>query len=174
MCGGDDLFQFEKIVSKGWIAEQKAQFVPEPGVPFVSTNDILTSWYFSAIKAPIAIIVANMRERVPELPAHVAGNYILGISMKPEVYRTPAGVRKRLKAVVDGTPGCLPEFDITAERGYLISNWLSIQTFVDFPGCEQVQHSMVRMPTSGDYRGEGFMFSEWQTKVFSVSTCMQQ
>ena len=53
----------------------------------------------------------------------------------------------------------MPAFDVTADRGYLISNWLSIQTFVDFPGCEQVQHSMVVNPTSGDYRGEGFMFN---------------
>lgn len=158
-AGGDDGFQFERTVNKGWIAEQKAKFVPEEGVPFVSTNDILTSWFFSATEAPIAVIVANMRERIPELPAHLGGNYILGCIYKPGEYNTPAGVRKKLKDLVEGVPNCQPAVDITCDRGYLISNWLSIQTYVDFPGCEQVQHSMAINPKSGDYRGEGFMFN---------------
>jgi hypothetical protein len=48
----------------------------EPSVPYISTNDILASWFLSQNRdAVIGCLLADLRGRDPEIPSNMAGNY---------------------------------------------------------------------------------------------------
>ena len=65
-------------VDPAWVAQEKANAKQENRVPFVSTNDALTSWFFREMKSDMNIMVANFRGRKPsilDLDEQHAGNY---------------------------------------------------------------------------------------------------
>jgi len=48
-------------VDPAWVSQEKAKAKQEGRVPFVSTNDALTSWFFREMKSDMNIMVANFR-----------------------------------------------------------------------------------------------------------------
>ena len=88
-------------VSQSWIQEQKKLHVPTAEAPFISTSDIITSWYLSREKYEVGMMVADLRNRPDALrEAKVnssnAGNYIGIMPFKEDLYSTPAGIRSLL------------------------------------------------------------------------------
>merc|ERR1719325_560618 len=49
------------MVDEKWIKEQKAKHVPTKDAPYISTNDILTSWFFTETKCTEGSLVVNSR-----------------------------------------------------------------------------------------------------------------
>ena len=68
-------------------------------MPFVSTNDALTSWFFREMKCDINVMVANFRSRRPailDLTEHHAGNYEANVPYFPGDVERPALIRQSI------------------------------------------------------------------------------
>jgi hypothetical protein len=92
-------------VDPDWAAQEKARAKQEGQVPFVSTNDALTSWYFREMGSDINIMVANFRSRQPTvlgLSDQNVGNYEAIVPYFPGDIETPALIRQSIRGA-DGT-----------------------------------------------------------------------
>jgi hypothetical protein len=65
---------------------------------FISTNDILASWFFNEMKPDIAMVPVNYRNRFPGYSNQHAGNYQSNILFHEETYATPFTVRECVAA----------------------------------------------------------------------------
>ncbi|RHY24974.1 hypothetical protein DYB32_008584 [Aphanomyces invadans] len=82
-------------IDNEWIAAQKKAALPLK----VSTNDVITSWYFKLCRADVGFMVANTRDRYPNVDQNMAGNYNTVVGYQPEDYATPSLIRKSLQQV---------------------------------------------------------------------------
>jgi len=92
-------------VDPAWAAKEKTKAKRESQVPFVSTNDALTSWYFREMGADMNIMVANFRSRHPsvlDLSDHHVGNYEANLPYFPGDVETPVLIRQSIRDT-DGT-----------------------------------------------------------------------
>ncbi|WP_027183217.1 hypothetical protein [Desulfovibrio inopinatus] len=121
------------------VAEQKRTFQRNASIPWISTNDILTSWFLTRSQASMGAIAINARDRTPEIGTRHAGNYQLGFLLCPEEFEDPAGIRASVKAFSASTKsGC------TAGPGNtlaLISSWTQRYSDLHFgTGCRLLLH----------------------------------
>jgi hypothetical protein len=65
---------------------------------FISTNDILASWFFNEMKPDIAMVPVNYRNRFPGYSHQHAGNYQSNILFHETTYATPFTVRECVAA----------------------------------------------------------------------------
>ena len=124
-------------IDPDWIAQEKAKAREEGRVPFVSTNDALTSWFFREMKCDTNIMVANFRSREPaivELTDDHAGNYEANVPYFPGDVETPALIRlsilgpdREFRARRAGLPVTpIPTFGtLLRNRTAIITNWAS-------------------------------------------------
>ncbi|KAG9407780.1 hypothetical protein AC1031_021020 [Aphanomyces cochlioides] len=90
-----------RTISKDWIAREKAKAVADlPNVAFVSTNDVLTSWFFRQCNSVVGFMTINYRGRMKGLASHLAGNYTSWLGYQPEDYASPALIRESLTSNV--------------------------------------------------------------------------
>jgi hypothetical protein len=92
-------------VDPAWAARAKARAKQEGQVPFVSTNDALTSWFFREMGADTNLMLANFRSRQPSvlnLAEHHVGNYEANLPYFPGDVETPALIRQSIRNP-DGT-----------------------------------------------------------------------
>ena len=66
------------------------------GTSWVSTNDILTSWFFNLCQCDYAFMKVNFRGRMLDLSETHAGNYSDAILYRPEDFDQPILIRKSL------------------------------------------------------------------------------
>ncbi len=85
-------------VNMEWVAEQKRTFQGNSSIPWISTNDILTSWFLTKSKASMGAFAINARDRTPEIGTLHAGNYQLGFLLCPEEFADPAAIRASVTA----------------------------------------------------------------------------
>ncbi|MEK6197116.1 MAG: hypothetical protein N2B58_02935, partial [Desulfobacterales bacterium] len=87
-------------VDPAWVEQEKAKAKQEGQVPFVSTNDALTSWFFREMKPDTNIVLVNFRSRHPSvlnlLDYHV-GNYEANLPYFTGDVETPALIRKSIR-----------------------------------------------------------------------------
>jgi hypothetical protein len=67
-------------------------------VPFVTTNDILTSAFFTECGARIGMMGMDCRERLEGISIDLAGNYVTALTMDDETFSTPATIHKMLSS----------------------------------------------------------------------------
>ena len=89
-------------VSQEWIDEQKRLHVPTEHAPYISTNDILTSWFLRRGDYDVGYMVMDMRDRPSamdktRITSKHAGNYVSFLPMKKDIYSDPSGIRSILK-----------------------------------------------------------------------------
>lgn len=132
-----------RFVDIDWVTEQKKLF--NTGAQYVSTNDILTSWFFNNGTYTCGFMAVNLRGRVPSITQSLAGNYESGVHYFPHQYATPIGIRKALvnkaglRTSVFGS-----DFNTVFERlqgkAALATNWAGLHQDITLPGCQQVVH----------------------------------
>ncbi|MGL1862366.1 MAG: hypothetical protein OCC46_07570 [Pseudodesulfovibrio sp.] len=122
-------------VDSAWVAQEKAKAKQEGQVPFISTNDALTSWFFHTMKSDLNIMVANFRSRKPSilgLNDNHAGNYEANIPYFPGDVENPSLIRQSIsdvdsmfRAMRAGSPSTeIPNFlTLVRNRSALITNW---------------------------------------------------
>ena len=82
------------VVDPEWVTKEKAKQTGE--VPFVSSNDVLTSWFFDNMESDTNIMVANIRSRQPsvlDLSDNHVGNYEANVPYFPGDIETPVLIR---------------------------------------------------------------------------------
>ena len=62
--------------------------------PFISTNDIIASWFYKACSCEYGMMPLNFRNRFPEYTNQHAGNYMASVLFHPETYSNPYLVRE--------------------------------------------------------------------------------
>ena len=166
-------------VDPAWIAREKAKARDEARVPFVSSNDALTSWFFREMKCDINLILANLRSREPSvagLTEEHAGNYEANVPYFPGDVETPALIRQSLlgpdggfRARRAGSPETRPPGFLTSlrNRAAIITNWAGFARDVTLgadTGQEgaQPQQPQLHLPVM---RSEGMLTSIWNTGV---------
>jgi len=161
-----DLFITHLYIDKKWVQKKKIEHGKSnnacPDVPFISTNDILTTWVFQAMRPIACFMPCNMRGKLESKGAegdaptlNHAGNYVKDIWYCERDYATPALLRKSVeqfrRAAQPETrlPGAL-RILLDEKPLCMVTNWLSFTRDVDIKGCEQILH----MP-----------LYDWQTKL---------
>lgn len=132
------------------VEDAKAQASSNDSVPFVSTNDVLTSTLASMFKSCLCLMAINFRERLPDLSDSDAGNYEGGILLQPADYAQPELIRKTLRAgqatgiyrrAASDPPTPLPSFmQQLRARVSLVTNWASFAGDMVLDGCEVDLH----------------------------------
>jgi hypothetical protein len=124
-------------VDPAWALQEKSKAKQEGLVPFVSTNDAITSWFFREMKSDVNIMVANFRSRKPsilDLTEHHVGNYEANVPYFPGDVETPALIRQsirnadgRFHARRAGSPPTeIPKFlTLVRNKTAIITNWAS-------------------------------------------------
>jgi len=122
-------------VDSAWVAKEKVRAKQEEQVPFVSSNDVLTSWFFRKMNSDIHLMVANFRSRQPSilnLSEEQVGNYEANLPYFPGDVETPALIRQSIRGA-DGEfrakRSASPETEIPSawkllrNRVSIITNW---------------------------------------------------
>jgi hypothetical protein len=82
-------------IKSSWLNEQKASFsCADKDVRWVSTNDVLTSWFMKTSRASAGLMTVNARNRVTGLTSAHAGNYQVTFLYYPEEFAEPCDIRK--------------------------------------------------------------------------------
>jgi len=112
-------------------------------VPFVSTNDIITSWFMSRAGCADSLMAINWRNRLEGHTDLHAGNYGNVMLYQRDDHASPALIRKSLtnykRAVT--TKDELPGFWKTITTDYsLVTNWSSFAESNEIQGCQEEIH----------------------------------
>ncbi|KAI9334009.1 hypothetical protein BDR26DRAFT_590734 [Obelidium mucronatum] len=73
-----------KTIDPRWVETEKqkhlqsiASSIPShPAVPYISTNDCITSWFFKTTRSNVGMLSMNLRGKMPGILQHFAGNYL--------------------------------------------------------------------------------------------------
>lgn len=134
------------------VAAAKTAGAVDGGVPYVTTNDILTSTFFNECNARIGMMGFDCREKLEGIHKDLAGNYVSALVLDSEVFGTPARLRQMYstqpyKTTARKLPGWCGCFGGDANFA-MITNWLSFAgELVVLEGCEMAIHLPVKNPT---------------------------
>ena len=120
-------------------------------VPFVSTNDIITSWFMRETQCDYGDIVINMRGRLEGITDVSAGNYQCMIAYHKKDFETPMLIRKSVqnfKRVITGKEGIPGAFAYVRSRVALVSNWSSLAKPAFIKDCQEEFHVPINIRTS--------------------------
>mmetsp|Transcript_83248 Transcript_83248/g.269468 ORF Transcript_83248/g.269468 Transcript_83248/m.269468 type:complete len:401 (+) Transcript_83248:74-1276(+) len=131
-------------VNEEWVEAQKKVHEKSTEIPFVSTNDVLTSWFLKRGGYDYAMMMVNFRKRLCGLTETHAGNYEGEIHLWPEMFQTAGDIRRPLVNNFctgrDDAPGVSTNL---ASNIAVVSNWAGFGAELKLPGCQQVIHKPV-------------------------------
>ena len=133
-------------VDPDWVAQEKAKAKQESQVPFVSSNDVISSWFFREMESDMHIMLANFRSRKPDIldlnEQHV-GNYEANVPYFQGDIENPALIRQSIRDVDGGfrarragSPATeIPKFfTLVRNKSALITNWATFYRDVVLQG----------------------------------------
>jgi hypothetical protein len=136
-------------VDPAWVVQEKVKAKQEGQVPFVSTNDALTSWFFREMKSDMNIMVVNFRSRHPSvlnLSEYHVGNYEANLPYFPGDVETPALIRQSIRGA-DGafraSRAGLPKTEIPGfwtllhNKSAIVTNWATFYCDVNLQDNSQ-------------------------------------
>ena len=114
-------------------------------VQFVSTNDVITSWFMSRTGCGTGFMAINWRNRLEGHTDLHAGNYMDNIFYQKDDYTSPALIRKSMmeykRAVTKDVPVPGVWKMVTSTRCVaLVTNWVSLSKSNEIEGCEEEIH----------------------------------
>ncbi|GMI01315.1 hypothetical protein TrVE_jg13018 [Triparma verrucosa] len=135
------------------VAEAKAKGAKDGGVPYVTTNDILTSGFFNECNSRIGMMGIDCRDKVAGLGADLAGNYVSALSIDPDTFSSPASMRKMMsekpyKTVAKPMPSCMKWcVGMESNSFSMVTNWSSFAgEMISLEGYEMSVHLPVQDP----------------------------
>lgn len=156
-------------INNDWIKVRKAEAVeaPNSGVEYVSTNDVLTSWFMRLTKCDYGFINVNFRKLIDlhnlQENELLAGRYVHHILFRPSNFATAAAVRRSIPTVQEKKK-CqpdLPGFWMTfCRNSCLVTNYASITPTVNIPGCSLQLHIPILIK---DKNRNFEQYSRWKT-----------
>ena len=127
-----------RLVSNKAVARAKAAAAAEGTVPWVSTNDVITSAFFKGVGCNIGGIAVDCRRRLPIAPADGASNLENLLIMNAEDFAMPALVRRSVDALCRANGGRFPWLRTT--RLPTITSWTAFSKGTVIPGCQHRLH----------------------------------
>jgi len=136
-----------RYVNEDFIAEQKKRHrsssSSSSSVPWVSTNDILTSWFVKTTGADYVMMKISWRHRMGNLTDVVAGNYEGLLHYWSEEADTPQKIRKSISSPPHyggARPDVPTSFDEVWQTQCFVSNWGNHYRDVHLPDSELLNH----------------------------------
>lgn len=133
------------------VAAAKSAAAEQGGVPYVTTNDLLTSGFFVECGTTIGIMGLDCRGKIQGVGQDLAGNYATALVLDSGVFGTPASLRGMYSSMPYQTttkplPGmcscCCGNFNTA-----MVTNWSSFAgDLVTLEGCELLLHMPVKNP----------------------------
>jgi hypothetical protein len=126
-------------VNLDWVRAQKDNFIPKNDVSWISTNDVISSWFMNTCKPDLGVIAIDARGHIDQLTDEHAGNYQVGFLYTPSEYKTPTHIRR---SIANFPSACNSNEDFgTKETVALITNWSKFYTELNFDtNCQLVVH----------------------------------
>jgi hypothetical protein len=135
------------------VAAVKAAVKKTGEVPFVSTNDVLTSAFGKAAESRIMMFAINWRGRLEGVGTNLAGNYEGGLIFDPASLESPANIRKTLnqKCPMLRVPMTMPLPGVCEAMRMKLSLYTSWAFPLDFklPGCDNLEYDL-HVPLEAD------------------------
>lgn len=133
------------IVDQSKIEEIKVTAAKESGLPFVSSNDVITSWFLQQTKAKIGLMAINWRNRLDGHTETQAGNYENVLLYRRADSMTPDLIRRSLKTfrrVVTADVKVPGFFELLSMKEIaLVTNWASFAAKKnEIEGCIEDYH----------------------------------
>ena len=126
------------------LQKAKIEAASEGNVPFISTNDVITSWFFNQAQSASGGMAVNYRNKLNGYTDLDVGNYENHIYYRQEDYANPALIRKSLsnnyRRVVTGNKKPPGFHRVMLEDEATVSNWSSFAKPFDIQDCEQELH----------------------------------
>merc|ERR1719263_1048915 len=135
---------FRGFIDGEQIATLKADAQSRGTVPFVSTNDIITSAFSNATAASTCMMAMDLRERMAGLTEDHAGNYVRCLYFDTANSATPDRVRQ---ALLHPRFHCRDEPAKMFSRLCFITNWSSFSKPIHIPDCVEQQHQPLMFGT---------------------------
>ncbi|CAE7205641.1 bacA [Symbiodinium sp. CCMP2456] len=133
-----------RYVREEWLRDQKSKHIAEVDAMYVSSSDLLTSWFLSVTQPACGVMAMDMRDRMPGLGKAHAGVYTTLLMFYPEEYKSAANIRR---ALTRQSPACMPDGSCQApgssSRFAFVTAWHSNYCEVAFNGCTQLSHCPV-------------------------------
>jgi hypothetical protein len=115
----------------------------EPPAPFVSTNDILTSWISDITGASFTGMAVNFRNRMLGITSDHVGNYEELVLYRRADCVHPLQIRRSLFTFKSESNTFLTAWEQWEWNGVMLTNWAGLYEEVQFEGCEHVCHMPV-------------------------------
>ena len=128
---------FTGLLDAEEITTLKADAQSRGNVPFVSTNDIITSALSNASAARTCLMALNLRERMAGLTQSHAGNYVKCLNFDATNASTPDRIRQ---ALLHPRFHCRDEKMKMFSRCCMITNWTSFSKPICIPDCVEQMH----------------------------------
>lgn len=134
----------------GWVdpvkmKQAKETAANEAGLPFVSSNDVITSWFMNQTACPMGVMAINWRNRLKGHTASNAGNYENVMFYQPSDYASAGLIRKSLdggyyKRAVTSNEKMPGWFQVATTSGSVVTNWSTFAQRNEIEGCEEDLH----------------------------------
>jgi hypothetical protein len=131
------------VVDTTKMSEVKSKAVEASDVPFVSANDVITSWFLQNCNCEYGFMALNLRNRVAGHTDRHAGNYANGIFYRRSDSASSGLVRQSIstlkRTITKDMP--MPTFwqSATGSVG-LVTNWATFAKPNIITGCEEDLH----------------------------------
>ena len=141
------------LIDNERVAQVKAEAKRRGTVPFVSTNDIITSAFANATGSDVCTAMAiDLRERMRGLTKSHAGNYIEVLLFDAANTATPDRVRlallhPRFRCRDKPLPSICGGKILSSQYG-IITNWASFSKPIHIPGCVEQLHQPMMIELS--------------------------
>ena len=146
-------------IDKNWVESQKKayqQTVNKSGGRkktnnFVSTNDVLVSWWACRAGFDYCMMAVNFRDRIKGVTQNHAGNYSGAMVLYPKEFKSPSGVRSIVSKFLS-SPETLPNAKETFKFNCgIATNWTTFYSDVIFNNCKQLRHAPIFLSGSSRF-----------------------
>lgn len=146
------------VLDAAKIEEEKMRIDRErDGVRFISTNDIVTSWYAQNAGSVFTRMSVNFRGRYPGLTDDLCANFQgLVFLSSPQDTATPASIRKLVEKMSRGVSDFPTTFQMLVQGKHnVITNWTSFSGLgpLEPPNCKELRHLPLMSNPEGNPSG---------------------
>lgn len=121
---------------QSWLMpKSKASVDIDGSVPFISTNDVLTSWFIQATNCQHGLLAINWRDKLPGHSQQHAGNNKNLLYYRPADSKTPAMIRSSLHTLKRHDMSSF--WERTTGLYTVVTNWVSFAQPNVIEGCQE-------------------------------------
>ncbi len=148
-----------RYVNMEWVQSQKEAYQRRrselDGLPsYVSTQDVLTTWFFSQMKPSCVCVAYSLHDRAEHVTMQHMGNYLEALVLFPDEYSNPGHVRRAVATAGEWAP----DHNRSGRNDYsagLVTGWHSRYVDLELPRSTRQTHLPLR----------GAMFTEMIPRV---------